>query len=344
MRNALKAILSLTVLTSALPLMSFAEKGKSIYGEDDRVDFFSASAGMQKLSDSVVSFWDAKKIVFDPASNTYTLKTDNFGDKLGLCPGEKFREQTIGAFCSGALVGEDLIMTAGHCVTEETKCADTKLVFGYAVKEEGGQAPAKIAREEVYSCKKIIKRFQGAESSAAASSGLGPDYALIQLDRKVTGHKALAVNRNSTLKKGNAVFVIGHPVGLPLKIATGAKVRDTAPDGYFVTDLDTFGGNSGSPVFSAKTRLVEGILVRGDEDFIQSPAGCTTLAVYPQIGGRGEDVTKVAELTAFIPKLDVEKEAEKAAEALVNANTIKTVSIGDIAALRGFDAGNISFQ
>ena len=357
MKSTLKATLNLAFLISSVPLMSFAGGGadKSIYGKDDRVDFFSASADMQKLSDSVVSFWDAGKTVFDPVSKAYTLKTDKFGDKLNLCPGEKFRDQTIGAFCSGSLVGEDMVMTAGHCITDETKCAATKLIFGYAVKKKGGQAPAQIAQEEVYSCKKIVKRFQGIEqnsfmpfmmldfmsmalSSATTTSGLGPDYALIQLDRKVAGHKALAVNRTSTLKKGDAVFVIGHPVGLPLKVASGATVRDAAPDGYFVTDLDTFGGNSGSPVFNAKTRLVEGILVRGDEDFIKTPAGCNTMAVYPQNGGRGEDVTKISELQALIPKLAFEKDAET----VVKANTIKALGIGDITAMRGLDAGNIS--
>ena len=342
MKSALKAILSLTVLTSALPLMSFAEgsAGKSIYGEDNRVDFFSASADMQKLCDGVVSLWDAEQTVFDSASKTYTFKTEKFGDKFNLCPGEKFREQTVGAFCSGSLVGEDLIMTAGHCIADETECAGTKLVFGFAIKKEGGQAPTKIAQRDVYSCRKIVKIAQGAEPSAVSSSGLGPDYALIQLDRKVRGHKALAVNRNITLEKGDAIFVIGHPAGLPLKITAGATVRDTAPAGYFVTDLDTFAGNSGSPVFNAKTKLVEGILVRGDKDFIQDPAGCTTMAVYSQNGGLGEDVTKISELQAFIPKLAVEKEAE----AVVNANTIKTVGIGDIDALRGLDAKDISFQ
>ncbi|MCX5785761.1 MAG: trypsin-like peptidase domain-containing protein [Elusimicrobia bacterium] len=345
MKGALKAILGLTILTSALPLMSFAEDGssKSIYGEDNRVDFFSASADMQKLSDSVVSFWDAKKAVLDAASKTYTLTTENYGDKLNLCPEEKFRDQTIGAFCSGSLVGADLVITAGHCITDQTKCNNTKLVFGYAVKEEGGQAPAKIAEGEVYSCKKIVKRFQGAEpaaGSSASAGGLGPDYALIQLDRKVKGHTPLTVNRKQNLKKGDGIFVIGHPVGLPLKISDGATVRDAAPAGYFVTDLDTFGGNSGSPVFNAKTKAVEGILVRGDEDFVQSPAGCTTMAKYDQNGGRGEDVTKISELQASIPKLA----SEKKAAAVVQANTIKAVEIGDIGALRGLDAEDISFK
>ncbi|HAH32958.1 MAG TPA: serine protease [Elusimicrobia bacterium] len=341
MKSALKAIFGLTVIIPILPLLSFAEK--SVYGDDNRMDFFSVPADIQKLSDSVVSFWDTKKAVFDPLSKTFTLTTEKFGDKLNLCPEEKFREQPIGAFCSGSLVGADLVITAGHCLADQIKCDNTKLIFGYAVKKEGGQAPTRITEKEVYNCRKIVKRFQGAEPvdiSSASASGLGPDYALIQLDRKVKGHQALTINRKKDLKRGDSILVIGHPVGLPLKVSGGATVRDTAPAGYFVTDLDTFGGNSGSPVFNAKTKLVEGILVRGDEDFMQSPAGCTTMATYSQSGGRGEDVTKISELQTAIPKLT----AEKKAEAVLAAGTIKALTIGDITALRVFGEGAISFQ
>ena len=160
-----------------------------------------------------------------------------------------------------------------------------------------------MGQQDVYTCKKIITRFLGGEPGAVLPAGqrLGPDYALIQLDRKVAGHKALAIDRGQNLKKGDKMMVIGHPVGLPLKISAGAAVRDASQQGYFVTDLDTFGGNSGSPVFNTATRLIAGILVRGDEDFQKTPAGCTTMATYAQDGGRGEDVTRISVLESFIP-------------------------------------------
>jgi hypothetical protein len=168
---------------------------------------------------------------------------------------------------------------------------------------------------EVYTCGKIVKRFLAGDPGMnnPAGQNLGPDFALIQLDRKVTGHKPLAINRTSSLKKGDGIFVIGHPVGLPLKVAGGATVRDFSKIGYFTSDLDTFGGNSGSPVFNARTNLIEGILVRGDEDFVDSPAGCTTMATYAQTGGRGEDVTKISAISASIPALGGQKAMEEAA-------------------------------
>ncbi|MBI4351285.1 MAG: trypsin-like peptidase domain-containing protein [Elusimicrobia bacterium] len=307
MKNLMKTTLSAAAALLLLPFLSFAEEGKSIYGKDDRLEYFAASQDLKTLSDSVVSLWKTSSV--EIAGGKAKLKTVNFGERLNLCPGEKFREQPIGAFCSGSLVGEDLVMTAGHCIKDDAGCAAAKMVFGYNIRKDGGEAVTTLPASEVYGCAKIVKRFLGGEPGSENPTGqsLGPDYALIKLDRKVTGHKPLPINRGANLKKGDAITVIGHPVGLPLKVAGGAKVRDFSKKGYFVADLDTFGGNSGSPVFNTKTKKIEGILVRGDEDFADSPAGCTTMATYEQTGGRGEDVTKISALSASIPKLPGEK-------------------------------------
>jgi len=308
MKTLMKTTLSAAAALLILPLLSFSEEGKSIYGEDNRLEYFAASQDMKTLSDSVVSFWKAPSV--EMTGGNAVLKTMNFGDRLNLCPGEKFREQPIGAFCSGSLVGEDIIMTAGHCVKTEADCQNIKVAFGYAIKKEGGAAATTLPASEVYSCSKIIKRFLGGEPGSANPTGqnLGADFALIKLDRKVTGHKPLAINRGTNLKKGDGIVVIGHPVGLPLKVAGGASVRDFSKVGYFTADLDTFGGNSGSAVFNTKTRKIEGILVRGDTDFVDGPTGtCTVMATYEQTGGRGEDVTKISVLSSFIPKLAGEK-------------------------------------
>jgi hypothetical protein len=37
---------------------------------------------------------------------------------------------------------------------------------------------------------------------------------------------------------------------------------------YFTANLDSYAGNSGSPVFNQKTGRVEGILIQGADDFV----------------------------------------------------------------------------
>ena len=287
----MKNIIATLLLLSAPAIAGAADK--VVYGADDRLDYYQADASMRRLADSVVSLWKAADV--QPAAGGFRLATGNYGEVMGLCEGEPYREQPIGAFCSGSLVGKDLVMTAGHCIKSEADCAGTKFVFGFAQKAAGDR-PGSAPSADVYGCRKIVKRFL-----ASGSGALGPDYALVQLDRPAEGRVPLPVERASGLKKGDPVFVIGHPSGLPVKVAGGAAVRDPSPAGYFVANLDTYGGNSGSPVFNGRTGLIEGILVRGENDFVYK-GDCQVSNVVPSDGGRGEDVTRVSELTAVIPK------------------------------------------
>ncbi|MFA6433853.1 MAG: serine protease [Elusimicrobiales bacterium] len=312
--KALKTTLSLALTLMAPLSFSFAGGGKAIYGDDDRLDLFAAPPELRLLADSVVSLWKMKDI--EPADRGMRkLKTQKFGDKNGLCPDEKFREQPVGAFCSGSLVGDDLVITAGHCIIDEAECRRTGIVFGYAVKEDGGKASVVMPEKEVYGCAKILKRFLYGESRVDTPPDrlYGADFALIRLNRKVTGHTPLEVDMGAGLRKGDGILVMGYPKGLPLKIAGGATVQDFNADGdtdqlapvlsYFTADLDIFRGNSGGPVFNAGTGLIEGIVARKhDEDFTKTPAGCYTSSVYKQNSG-GNDITKISVLTNLLLEL-----------------------------------------
>jgi hypothetical protein len=286
MKNIIAAMLLL-----GTPLIASAGE-KVIYGTDDRLDYFQAAPDMRKLADSVVSLWKVSDVTQAEDGKSFNLATANYGSTMNLCPEEPFREQPLGAFCSGTLVDKYLVITAGHCIKNADDCANTRFVFGFALKTPGEQ-PSSAQAADVYSCKRIIKQN--------LPPGLGADYALVELDRPAEGRTPLALSRSAALKKGDGVFVIGHPSGLPVKVAGGATVRDPSPAGYFVANLDTYGGNSGSAVFNARTRLIEGILVRGDNDFVYKDS-CRVSNVVPADGGRGEDVTKISELASLIPK------------------------------------------
>jgi hypothetical protein len=61
-----------------------------------------------------------------------------------------------------------------------------------------------------------------------------------------------------------------------------------------VANLDTYGGNSGSPVFNHRTGEVEGILVRGENDYVYDPGqGCQVSNRCASDVCRGEDVTYI---------------------------------------------------
>ena len=70
------------------------------------------------------------------------------------------------------------------------------------------------------------------------------------------------------LKKVRALSLSVTQQDFQRKVAGGAKVRSNNNGVYFVANLDTYGGNSGSAVFNLQTREVEGILVRGENDYV----------------------------------------------------------------------------
>ena len=283
----MKRILALLLALASPAAAQFHTK--VIYGSDTRIDLYqSTDPRLLSLADSTVALFKAGSISTE--GGAAKLTTQSYSEQYRLCKEEPFFEQEVGAFCSGSLVAPDVIMTAGHCVPSADECAGIKFVFGFAVKEKG-VLPKSVPENEVYGCKELIGREQ---------VGTGADWALVRLDRKVANHAVLKLNLSGAIANKTEVMVIGHPAGLPTKIAGGAHVRDNSKEGFFVANLDTYGGNSGSAVFNSETGLVEGILVRGETDYVEK-GDCFVSNVCPADGCRGEDVTKIANVADKIP-------------------------------------------
>lgn len=249
-----------------------------IYGADNRLEVFEEfDASRRDLARSVVAIMSMHSLrATGPVSNQVTGM--KYGESNNLCKSEKFYDQLAPAYCSGFLVADNIVATAGHCVEDAGFCKDARLVFDFSIDSED-RDPNTVKVEDTYGCKKVLHK---------EVDGNGADFALVELDRPVVGRKPVRFS-NAAPKVGDSVFVIGHPVGLPAKVAGGAKVRRNKPD-YFVANLDTFGGNSGSAVFNGTTNEVAGILVRGETDFIRRGACNISYQCKDELC-RGEDVT-----------------------------------------------------
>lgn len=255
---------------------------KVIYGNDDRLDVFESHDNLMKE----IALSTAAQILngnIEIKDDLYLIKSPTLSEG-GMCKSERFSNQMAAANCSGFLVAPDKLVTAGHCVNSDSECQGHFWVFGFSNTNVEKNSYT-FTKDQVYRCSKILERKKEIGSMA--------DYAVLKLERAVVGRSPLNY-RTEGKPEDDAVFtVIGHPSGLPTKITPAADMRDNLNPIYFVTNADTYGGNSGSAVVDSRTGIVEGILVRGDSDYMSSEEGCLASVRRPQDGGRGEDITRI---------------------------------------------------
>lgn len=264
-----------------------------IYGKDNRKDLYEVTNQMYLKLAASTTVLVKKSDIIQTSSDVMKINAKSFEERMGVCAKEKYSDQPSGGFCSGSLIGTNLMLTAGHCITSSKDCQSTKFVFGYGVAKKG-LYPSEVPTSDVVGCKNIIYRIQ---------EGKGADFAIIELDRNVTNHaplKLAARTVDNELAKGDRLLMIGHPAGLPTKIEDGGKVRDSSTPGFFMANTDSYGGNSGSAVFNLKTGEIEGVLVRGEQDYVQQN-GCYVSKVCTETGCRGEDITKVSAVLEHMP-------------------------------------------
>lgn len=262
---------------------------KVIHGVDDRKDIYELPPDhpARMNADSVVALFNVGNVK-DNGNGTSTLAVHTFGTAQNLCPAEPFRDQPTGAYCTGFLVAQDIVATAGHCVVNYT-LLNMSFVFGFEMADSSTPRLV-IDNSQIY---------RGAEIVGRAWSVGGPDWALVRLDRPVTDHLPLKVRAKGKIDDGQAVYAIGHPCGLPKKFADGATVRENDANWYFVVNTDTYAGSSGSPVFSVRDNMVEGILIRGETDFVRK-GDCYVSLVCGDHECRGESCTRTTEFASLI--------------------------------------------
>lgn len=255
---------------------------KVIYGEDQRVDAHEAGAALLDLAESSVALIPAASLK-EASDGRLLPRGPSFGAYKNLCPEERFYQQETPAFCSGVLIAEDLVLTAGHCLDNKKHCRDTRFVFGFRT-EADGSYPSGISREDVFRCADIVHKDR-------------VDFALVRLDRPARRRPARPVPAH---RVSQGLVAAGYPMGLPLKFATEGEVRRRSKN-ILETNLDTFVGSSGSPVFNPEGGL-EGIVINGEDDLEKARGrDCFVSKKCGDEDCAGEDVLKSA---AIFSRLD----------------------------------------
>lgn len=282
----MKTVILLSIIGLSLSALA-KEPGpivKSVYGDDNRVDALEYhDEKFVERAKSVAGQVHYKALREDPRlPGMFEYDKYILSEEQSLCPNQAFEEQYMLMGCSGFLVSEDTLVTASHCVQDQFDCENFRWVFDYY---EGTEL---IPEENIYKCKQIVVSKD--ENSLRKYS----DYAVIKLDRPVTNRTPLKFRKRGEVIPGTPLVIIGHPTGLPMKIADDARVslitkedlakpRDQTVDSssmfvqfikslthwdyVFRSNLDSFQGNSGGPVFNKNTGVVEGVLVEGGDDY-----------------------------------------------------------------------------
>jgi V8-like Glu-specific endopeptidase len=236
-----------------------------LYGPDDRVEVveYSDPAMRDVATRRVGTFFFQSQVTLQSPGGNAQLKTQTLHERLGICAEERFSDQPSAAHCSGVVLSDDLVLTAGHCLgrnitAAQTSCRELVFVFGYLLDQQGHRMP--IARNQVFACRSVLIHVY---DMGQASSG---DFAVLQVDRPF-GSEHLPVTLATQVEVGTPLTTVGNGAGLPTKIAANAvvtEVLEALP--YLRAATDSFSGGSGSAIFDENLELVA-IQSRGQPDW-----------------------------------------------------------------------------
>lgn len=305
------------MLQILVALLGFASPSRAaIFGVDDRIAVTPTSAGAEVAASTAVAVLSSNFETTSPGR----LKINVESLEGYLCPKEKFsKAPSLPYACTGFLVAPDLIVTAGHCMVNagesrnetESYCQAFSWLFDYRTEKDGSVQTTDISADKLYRCKQVVYAVRDEQAPYR-------DFALVQLERPVTDRKPLSLSAGP-VAAAESLGMVGYPLGIPATYSQDAKILLNDPSREsFITTLDAFEGNSGSPVFNSKNEVV-GILIGGTpiESLIDAPglsckivnrcdengANCLQkdqASSIPGFQGTGSEVQRIAPLKTLI--------------------------------------------
>lgn len=231
----------------------------AIYEADNRLDFHEIQdEKLKELSKSV-----AYQIYFDELKgwtfNKFWLILTSPLSARGICETERFAKHPVMRNdCSGILVGPKKLLLPGNCITEHY-CSNGLFYFMFNYRhEDAGILDNMRNRNDFYQCKKILKRVYDPNTAMS--------YAIIELNKEVKGITPVAIAKENVIDPKDELVAIGHPEGMPIKIANDAYVTDQN-ETHFLVSSDISGRSKGTAIFNLKTHELVGMLIYGTKNY-----------------------------------------------------------------------------
>jgi hypothetical protein len=160
--------------------------------------------------------------------------------------------------CSGTLIAPDLVLCAGHCVSDpnDLNPRSGSVCFDFQTNCDGTRPTG--YNPTFYKVNKVVRAFQ-----TNPGNGGGLDYSLLQLKTPVVGVPIVAM-RSDLPNVGDPVFEIHHPQAITKKISARhsgppAAISSISSDlgfTYLFANCDLTGGSSGSALFDMSGRII----------------------------------------------------------------------------------------
>ena len=198
------------------------------------------------------------------------------GSPLGLCSSEPEDADLIAGGCTATLIDDDLVLTAGQCISEAT-CAEIRFVFKYQRASRSTMAP--IRQDDVFRCEQVVVH-RGSKGRQRAR------YAIVRLDRPATPRfKPVPLRLTDiSLARGQNVAVIGNTAGRPTRIDSLARVYRRKTGRHFFRLSTQACGQAGSAVYETDSYSLAGILIGGGRSYKNVTSECAPVNRCPVQG------------------------------------------------------------
>lgn len=207
--------------------------------------------------------------------------SQKLGEVYKLCPDEAFFNQPTLGVGTAFIYDKKSMLTALHVLERPLK--KYAVIFGYKIINPNGIVHIFIDKDDIYYPQKILKK------------NTELDVVEFTVDRNFNRPVLEWEHSKKNKKEESEIYMLGYPNGLPLKLALNASIIENNHPLYFYTSLDSFQGNSGSPVFNFFTNKVIGILVSGEIDYkFNGNCNYSSLCKYPYC--KGEKVVRIEEV------------------------------------------------
>ena len=273
--------ISLSLLLLQSHSIAYAIEPSVIYDSDNRIELHEVKSSTSYFTARATIAFFKKDALQEETDGTTTVLGKTYGEENNLCPEERFYAQPAGAFCSGVLIAEDMVLTAGHCV-DKNFCKNTRLAIDYSI-DAVDRNPRTLRTTDILDCAEVVRRGSVAKRL---------DFALLRLKTKPPVNPVAFTKTEMTV--GQEITLTGYPAGLPMKVVEGDKITSVGRL-YAYAPLDAFGGSSGSPVVDSHSGDLLGILVGGEDDFEKAPKrSCQRVRKCTKEKCQGEQVLKIS--------------------------------------------------